>query len=522
MTTRIRPALLVVALTASSLAFAGGSATAAATCADGAASGGDWPALNGGLRNTRAQMLETTIGPTEVPLLQAAWNFTPQDIGTGQLQSTPVIAEGCVYLTTSSGYAYALNADTGDLVWGNRYSETVQGVCCGGTMFAPAVEDGVVYINVSRNPSTSTTETGPFVLALDAHSGEVIWQSKQVSFENDSYTNSSAVYIEQPGDFTDLIMIGISNPEQEPNNTGGFALVDASRECNPADVEICNEPGGSGGALVERTRTIPQDQWERGMGGGSIWSTAAVDDDLYAYVGTGQPSGWFDAESEFVNATIKIDVDRSRPTFGDIVDVHKGNWDSELRGDAIPYVDVDMAASPTLYYDDDGDQMVITLQKSGWVHAAHTRHMSRAWSAPVSPYGTFLSHFSTTAADDAGNVFAHGVYPGQVISFNGTTGVPNWVAPAATVIGANPLTYANGVVWLADGKGVLNAFDSATGAVLMKRPMSIDAGEVCTNIGGGVAIARNTVYAVCGDAGVDFQYGPNDAASGYLIAYRLS
>jgi outer membrane protein assembly factor BamB len=83
------------------------------------------------------------------------------------------------------------------------------------------------------------------------------------------------------------------------------------------------------------------------------------------------------------------------------------------------------------------------------------------------------------------------------------------------------LTFANGVVWLAAGTGVLHAYDAATGATVAARSMSADVGDVCMNAGGGVAIARNTVYVVCGDAGIGYSTGPEDGASGWVIAYRL-
>jgi hypothetical protein len=74
-------------------------------------------------------------------------------------------------------------------------------------------------------------------------------------------------------------------------------------------------------------------------------------------------------------------------------------------------------------------------------------------------------------------------------------------------------------VWLASGLGILHAFDAATGAPLLARPMQVDAGGFCMNAGGGVAIARNTVYAVCGDG--EPGLGSNEGAGGYIVAYRL-
>ena len=516
---RFRLLALALVVAASGISALPSSADVAA-CASDHPGGGDWPTLNGSAANTRNQALETTIDATNVAQLTPAWSFTSQSTNeVGSLHSTPIVGEGCVFITNSAGYVYAFNADSGELVWSERFEETVQGVCCGGTMFAPALNDGVLYINVSHNPETATDTKGPYVLALNAHTGDILWKSEQVAWEPGSYTNSSAVFVENGDD--DLVIIGISNPEDVLNQTGGFALVDASPTCSHATAAVCNNDavGADGGSILKRTRTVTDAQYAQGMGGGSIWTTAAVDDDLYAYAGTGQPSCWTCPESEYVNAIIKFDVDANRSTFGQIVDVLKGDWDSEPRPDQVYYIDVDFAASPTLYEDEFGQQMVAELQKSGWVHAGHTDRMSRAWKAPVSAYGTALGNYSTTTTDGNGTLFVHGTYPGSLWSINGTTGLPNWVVPAPTLVGANPLTYANGVVWLASGLGVLHAYDAATGAPLLARPMAADAGGFCMNAGGGVAIARNTVFAVCGDGEIGL--GANEGAGGYLIAYRL-
>jgi outer membrane protein assembly factor BamB len=408
-----------------------------------------------------------------------------------------------MYLTTSSGYVYALNADTGELVWGGRYAETVSGNCCGGTMFAPAVHDGVVYVNVSSNPETATDHGGPYVLAIDPHTGDVIWRGDSVATEPGAFTNTSAVY------FDGMLFMGISEPESGFTHIGGFAIVDANT-----------------GALLKRTRTIPDDDAAAGYSGGGIWTTAAVDPETkYAYAGTAQPAGSTGPETELSNAILKIDLDRTRSTFGEIVGAVKGTWDD------LPYVDVDFAASPTLYRAADGRAMVAELQKSGWLHAAFTRTMTHAWSRQVGPPTIYSNHSST--ATDGKNIFVVGAWPGELWSIKGsgnsslddTSGVPNWVSPVASGLAANPVAYANGVVYIADGKGFLDAFDGITGIPLLHRPMSLDTLGPCTNLGGGVAIARNTVYAACGERpspdSSPAAFGATDAPSGWIVAYGL-
>jgi plastocyanin len=71
---------------------------------------------------------------------------------------------------------------------------------------------------------------------------------------------------------------------------------------------------------------------------------------------------------------------------------------------------------------------------------------------------------------------------------------------------------ANGVVYSLGLTGFLDAYDAATGALLLHHPMGADVGF--GNLAaswGGVSIARNTVYAAIGMTGL-----PN----GSIVAYR--
>ena len=63
-------------------------------------------------------------------------------------------------------------------------------------------------------------------------------------------------------------------------------------------------------------------------------------------------------------------------------------------------------------------------------------------------------------------------------------------------------------------------WDAASGAPAGYRQMQADVGGECLNAGGGVAVARNTVYSVCGERGPTF-FGPTEVATGWLVAYRL-
>lgn len=487
-------------------------AHAQATCAPAAHPGGDWPMYGQNLHNTRRQAAESVIGKANVGTLTKAWTFTPADVGgSGRMESTPVVGEGCVYVSTSSGFVYALNADTGDLVWGKRVATTSIGQCCGGTIFAGAVHNGVVYFGIGRNQRTVdpiSGKTGTFIIALNSQTGAEIWKSPELALEPGAYTNSSVVY------HNGMVWLGISGaeviaPTLTPVRVGGFAIVDATD-----------------GHLLVRTLTVPDAEFAvRGDAGGSIWSTMAVDDQGFGYASTGQPNPWEGSvQSDFTNAVIKFDLEPIRngaanPSFGKIVAAFHGDLDLGR--------DVDIAGSPTLYDDGEGAQMVAAAQKSGNLHAGFTTNpllgapeMLHRWAFPLSGVGSPLFNYCSVA-NDGTNIYGVGGVPGQLWSVNGSTGLPNWVQPVNTIFAAQPVALANGVVYFPGENGTLYAFDAATGASLLERDMHGDADPSCANIGGGIAIARNTVYAMCGDRG-DPSFAAADATpSGWITAYRL-
>ena len=90
-------------------------AGAKATCAKAQHPGGEWRSYNHDLANSRTQPDEKKIGLAEAATLMPVWQF---DTGNGDdVSGTPVIADGCVYFGGIGGWVFALNADTGELVY---------------------------------------------------------------------------------------------------------------------------------------------------------------------------------------------------------------------------------------------------------------------------------------------------------------------------------------------------------------------------------------------------------------------
>src|SRR5207244_13572931 len=80
--------------------------------------GGDWRTYGADLANTRNQTHEKVVSAADVPLLTTAWVFSSvANGGAGDFTGTPIIADGCMYVASTRGWIFAVNADTGRLVW---------------------------------------------------------------------------------------------------------------------------------------------------------------------------------------------------------------------------------------------------------------------------------------------------------------------------------------------------------------------------------------------------------------------
>ncbi|HEX9235046.1 MAG TPA: PQQ-binding-like beta-propeller repeat protein, partial [Actinomycetota bacterium] len=232
---------------------------------------------------------------------------------------------------------------------------------------------------------------------------------------------------------------------------------------------------------------IPDQNYQRGYRGGSIWATAAVDPATgYAYVGTGNPSTR--REDPRTNAILKIDLVRTRSTFGDIVGVYKGTSNLSL--------DLDFGASPQLFQGASGRTLVGELQKSGVYHSADAATMQGVWTTKVGPPSR--EDNAATAATNGRAVFVEGAPPGELEALDVQTGHVKWIEPIGDVIHYEAITVAGGVVYTVDSLGNLDGFDAGTGRPLLRWPVWLGRGggpgPIPNASSASVSVARHTVY----------------------------
>ncbi|MBV8985774.1 MAG: PQQ-binding-like beta-propeller repeat protein [Acidimicrobiia bacterium] len=467
--------------------------------------GGEWRSYGHDFANTRNQDDEHVIGRGNAARLAPAWTFSSQAAGgEGDFTGTPVVADGYVIAGSNRGWVFALNADSGQLVWKAK-------VPTGGINSTVAVDGGLVYAAVSAGGR-------PYVVALDEATGALRWRSAPIDTQAGSDVYSSPVL------FDGVVTIGVS---------GGAAELGPETERNVFHGSVVFLDAATG-ALLKKTWTIPTDQWAAGFAGASVWSTPAIDPSArLAYVGTGNP---FQPEhkSPRADAILKIDMDRSHASFGEIVGAYQGTVETyetamqrapcfDTPGNPPPYypqgagscgdMDLDFGAAPNLFRGANGKQLVGEGQKAGVYHVVETATMKGQWQTVVGPPSSVGGIVGSTAYDGKA-VYGPVTVPGYVWSIGTSSHQIRWASPTGD--GAHygePVAVANGVMYTVDLKGFLDGYDTSTGVPLLHRPIALGAntGTNSTNSWGGVSVARHTVYAAT---------GITSQANGFIVAFR--
>jgi polyvinyl alcohol dehydrogenase (cytochrome) len=508
--------------------------------------------------STRNQSQEHFLTVTKAAALTPAWAFDANrwtHMVNNEVTGYPIVADGCVYVGSSvgnaadythlPGWVFALNADTGDVVWQTRIPQ-------GGVYSTLAVDSGVVYAFAAKVSS-------PTVVALNQATGAILWSTVA-----DHQIGSDA--LSSPIVYDGMVWVGISGAlaegdEGERTAFQGSTVLLAARPIDAPDfasdqgVPQAGPPTGQmrhyeAGEIIRKLYSIPTSQWEEGYAGAAQWGTISIDPETgFGYEGTGNPFN-YSKEHERSNAILKIDLNRSRPTFGQITGSYKGDIEQYIQGpfgeNAVPcqelqqiqgffggglectHLDVDFAATPNIIPDParPGHKLVVAGQKSGVVHYVDADTMEGIYKVRFgipSPVGGMVG----SAATDGTQIYGAHTVGGYLYDIDGT-GTPKWVSPVGDgVHWGPPVTLANGILYTVDLKGFLDGYDASTGLPILHRPMQLGSDPATiTNpplSWAGVTVARHTVYASVG-VGVSSAASPSfplpSMPNGFVIAYR--
>jgi outer membrane protein assembly factor BamB len=406
----------------------------------------EWPMANKDYANTRANM-EAEINSENVNDLGVAWTFAIPGVGAyGAVASTPLIVSDTVYFQDLASNVFALDLETGEVVWQQMYDEQVVGPN------GPALGYGKVFVH----GGVST------VRALDQETGEELWEQ-----ELDRPTGAQQPYV-----FDGMLYTG----------TAAGAVQESAE--GPA---IRGYAGGATGiafALDEETgeinwqfQVVEEGFWGNPQlnSGGGIWYPPAIDTESgLTYWGTGNPAP-FPGTVDFPNGTSRPGPNLHTDSIL-AIDNQSGNlvWFNQVNPHDL--FDHDFQVSPilaTAEIDGEERQIVIGAGKLGRVIAFDRETGEIIWDTPVGEHQN--DDLEGIPEGETVEVMP-GVYGGvetPMAFADGVVYVPvvNLASPyTADAFGARDGTEAvqnaEGRTNLEEGTGELVAIDTTTGEIL--------------------------------------------------------
>ncbi len=267
----------------------------------------DW-ATTGGDAGKSHHSLMTDITPVNVGTLGLAWQA---ELGTNRvLEATPVVIGGVMFTSGVAGRTYAFDAATGKELW--RFEPDIdmqvnRTVCCDMANRGVAVARGKVFVSALDG----------MLYALDANTGKIVWKVDAVEDHKRGYHSTGA-----PEVAGDVVVIGNGGADYDARGyvsaydtetgalTWRFHVVPRDPKLGPQD-----DP-----ELEAAIKTWdPNSRWDMGAGGGP-WDAINYDAETgLVLIGTGNgepyspairsPSG---GNNLFVSSIVALDVKTGR------------------------------------------------------------------------------------------------------------------------------------------------------------------------------------------------------------------
>ncbi|HWT31865.1 MAG TPA: PQQ-binding-like beta-propeller repeat protein, partial [Propylenella sp.] len=225
------------------------------------------------------------INTTNVNKLRPAWIFQTEVVET--METTPIVVNGIMYVTTAFNHVYALDARTGEQIWHYKHEMgPITTFCCGPNNRGVAAYGDKVYMGTLDAK----------MVALDAKTGNLVW-SKDIADPALGYSETMA-----PTAVDGMILIGTNGGEYgirgfvkafdaetgdlkwtfntiPENSVGVWATHDATGRDMHRDIE------------AEKAALATQGDPYKTLGGG-VWQNPAVDLEtrrIYFVVGNPSP-----------------------------------------------------------------------------------------------------------------------------------------------------------------------------------------------------------------------------------------
>ncbi|HKB99004.1 MAG TPA: PQQ-binding-like beta-propeller repeat protein [Terriglobales bacterium] len=323
-----------------------------------------WPAFRHDALRTGNQFHKSRLSdPTKVTSLHIVWTFNAPG-GQGFFAS-PVVHKGKVFIGNGNGFLYALNADTGAVIWqyppsgGQALTSTFTcnpssfGIASSATVTKIGGTEAVIFGAPDRSSGAHLGDGHLF--ALNAQTGALIWESPVLSRITGNGFNDfhEQIGYSSPLVFNGHVYIGIGDHCDNPIQNGRVVSVQlANGAIDPAFSYVSTS-----------TR------------GGGVWTSPAALDDIY--VTTGNTANGNATQPAVNHGLSLLRLDRNT---GNIVWQHQ----------PVPYAlddDPDWAAGAAVMLTSCGT-LAVSQQKDGWAWSVETATGHVRWGFPTGPWVT--------------------------------------------------------------------------------------------------------------------------------------
>jgi len=250
----------------------------------------NWLSYNGDYTGRRYSALGEITGKN-VGQLRAQWVFHSPN--SNRLEVTPVVVDGIMFVTSAND-AYALDAQTGQVLWHHAHPIT-EGL----------IDDASQHHNRGAGiwHSRIYMETdNAHLLCLDARSGHLIWDVAYTDGDPNYGATSAPLVVK------DKVLVGTSGGDDGVR--GFIAAYDAETGKEAWRFWTIPAPGEFG------SQSWPGDAWKHG--GGTTWMPGTYDPELNTiYWGTSNPAPDFDGDPRpgdnlYTDCLLALDADTGK------------------------------------------------------------------------------------------------------------------------------------------------------------------------------------------------------------------
>ena len=494
------------------------------------------------------------INAGNVANLRPAWIFQTEIVDT--METTPIVVDGVMYVTTAFDHVYALNARTGQQIWQYKHDMgPITTYCCGPNNRGVAVYGDMVYLGTLDAQ----------LVALDAKTGKQVW-AVQIADPELGYSETMA-----PTVVNGKVLIGTNGGEYGVRGfvkaydwkTGELLWTFHTTAEDSRGVWATHDATGRDmlrDIAAEKAAYAANGDPYKTLGGG-VWQNPAVDlETNRIYFVAGNPSPDLDGsirpgDNLYTNSLISVDLDT-------------GEYVCHFQYIAHDVWDLDAVSPPILAMVDDGNGNMV----KGVLHGGKTGHVyvhraddcslirfseamvpqENMWVLPTADGARMLPGANggvewspMTLNADLGLVYAINLhqpmtyhvestpYPdgklwlggafkviaseqqwGNVTAVDYNTGKIRWKVKTPQPMIGGIMATAGGLVFTGEGNGQFKAYDAETGAILwnFQAGAGVNAPPSSYTVDG----KQYIVVAAGGNAQMDFKRGNN------IIAFTLA